>query len=100
MSTTLKPRTGNQFSIHAGEWEAVIAELGASLRVLRWQGTDIVVPFDPDALIPCCNGWILAPYPNRCTDTPTITCGNWKNFANHKSHSHGAHPICRGIPSM
>ena len=67
MSTTLKPRTGNQFSIHAGEWEAVIAELGASLRVLRWQGTDIVVPFDPDALIPCCNGWILAPYPNRVT---------------------------------
>ena len=67
MSTKLKPRTGNQFSIHSGDWDAVITELGASLRVLRWQGTDIVVPFDPNKLIPCCNGWILAPYPNRVT---------------------------------
>ena len=66
--TALKPFTGNQYTIHAGEWRAVVTELGASLRTLEWRGTDIVVPFDPDKPMPCCNGWILAPYPNRVTD--------------------------------
>ncbi|MBT1181120.1 aldose 1-epimerase family protein [Bifidobacterium sp. CP2] len=64
----LKPRTGNQYSIRKGDWSAVVTELGASLRELRWQGEDIIVPFDPNKVIPCCNGWVLAPYPNRVTD--------------------------------
>ena len=61
-------RTGNQYAISAGEWSAVVAELGASLRELKWRGEDIIVPFDPDKVIPCCNGWVLAPYPNRVTN--------------------------------
>lgn len=64
----LKPRTGNQYAISAGEWSAVVTELGASLRELKWRGEDIIVPFDPDKVIPCCNGWVLAPYPNRVTN--------------------------------
>ncbi|RDX23204.1 aldose epimerase, partial [Bifidobacterium breve] len=64
----LKPRTGNQYAISSGEWSAVVTELGASLRELKWRGEDIIVPFDPDKVIPCCNGWVLAPYPNRVTN--------------------------------
>ena len=64
----LKPRTGNQYAIASGEWSAVVTELGASLRELKWRGEDIIVPFDPDKVIPCCNGWVLAPYPNRVTN--------------------------------
>lgn len=63
-----KPITGNQYAIKAGEWSAVVTELGASLRELKWRGTDIIVPFDPNKVIPCCNGWVLAPYPNRVTN--------------------------------
>ncbi|MCI1832542.1 MAG: aldose 1-epimerase family protein [Bifidobacterium sp.] len=68
MSTPRKPRTGNQYAISAGQWRATVTELGASLRRLTWKGRDIVVPFDPDRLIPCSNGWILTPYPNRVKD--------------------------------
>ena len=64
----LKPRTGNQYAISSGEWSAVVTELGASLRELKWRGEDIIVPFDPDKVIPCCNGCVLAPYPNRVTN--------------------------------
>lgn len=28
----------------------------------------LIVPFDPNKVIPCCNGWVLAPYPNRVTN--------------------------------
>ena len=53
----LKPRTGNQYVISSG-----------SLRELKWRGEDLIVPFDPNKVIPCCNGWVLAPYPNRVTN--------------------------------
>ena len=66
-TSTQPPITGNQYSINSGAWQAVITELGATLRVLRWQGHDIIVPFDPNKPAPCCNGWILSPYPNRLT---------------------------------
>ena len=33
----LKPRTGNQYVISSGEWSAVVTELGASLRELKWR---------------------------------------------------------------
>lgn len=63
-----KPRSGKQCVIAAGDWRAVITEQGASLRTLQWKGKDLIVPFAPDKLVPCCNGWILTPYPNRVTD--------------------------------
>ena len=44
----LKPRTGNQYVISSGEWSAVVTELGASLRELKWRGEDLIVPFDPN----------------------------------------------------
>ena len=40
----LKPRTGNQYVISSGEWSAVVTELGASLRELKWRGEDLIVP--------------------------------------------------------
>lgn len=48
----LKPRTGNQYVISSGEWSAVVTELGASLRELKWRGEDLIVPFDPNKVIP------------------------------------------------
>ncbi|WP_190973548.1 aldose 1-epimerase family protein [Bifidobacterium callitrichos] len=66
MSTT--PRTGNQYSIHHGDYSAVICELGSKLRRFDWQGEEIFCPFGPDDLTPTCNGYILAPWPNRIKD--------------------------------
>ncbi|MBT1181134.1 aldose 1-epimerase family protein [Bifidobacterium sp. CP2] len=66
MSTT--PRTGNQYSIHYGDYSAVVCELGAKLRRFDWRGKEIFCPFGPDDLTPTCNGYILAPWPNRIKD--------------------------------
>lgn len=68
MTGVALPRTGQQFSIGFGDYTAVVTELGAILRVLRYRGKDLVVPFDPDGQVPCSNGNVLVPYPNRIED--------------------------------
>ncbi|WP_309103942.1 aldose 1-epimerase family protein [Microbacterium sp.] len=49
-------------------YEAVIASVGASLRSLRFEGRDLVVPFDADEVRPNYRGTTLAPWPNRIVD--------------------------------
>lgn len=61
-------RSGRQLSIAAHGYEAVIASVGASLRVLRYAGRDLVVPFDADEVRPGYRGTTLAPWPNRIVD--------------------------------
>lgn len=61
----LSPRTGKQFSISHGNYHAVITEFGATLRKLTYQDTDIIVPFDADSIVTCCQGQLLIPFPNR-----------------------------------
>lgn len=63
--TSTTPLTGEQYTIHHGDYEATICEQGAILRSLRWKGTDLIASFDPDKPVPCCNGYMLIPYPNR-----------------------------------
>ena len=49
--TSKTPRTGNQYSIHYGDYSAVICELGAKIRRFDYQGKEIFCPFgvnDPD----------------------------------------------------
>ena len=68
MTDTATPRSGRQLRITAGGYEAVIASVGASLRVLRHEGRDLVVPFDVDQVRPAYRGATLAPWPNRIVD--------------------------------
>ncbi len=62
------PLSGTQLTIDHGEYSATIASIGASLRTLRWQGRDLVVPFNADEVRPAYRGAILAPWPNRVVD--------------------------------
>ncbi|MDJ1114620.1 aldose 1-epimerase family protein [Microbacterium dauci] len=57
--------SGTQFTLRFDAYEAVIASVGASLRVLRHDGRDLVVPFDADEVRPDYRGATLAPWPNR-----------------------------------
>lgn len=66
MTTT--PRSGRQFTIFSDGYEATIASVGASLRALTFQGRDLVVPFEADAVRPAYRGATLAPWPNRVVD--------------------------------
>ena len=46
----------------------VIAEVGAALRVLQVDGTDLVQSYPDRATPPFCSGIVLAPWPNRIRD--------------------------------
>ncbi|MDR2378116.1 MAG: aldose 1-epimerase family protein [Bifidobacteriaceae bacterium] len=72
MSPTLspvpRPLSGEQFAIAAGPYRAAIASVGASLRRLRLDGRDLVVPYHADQVRPSYRGAVLAPWPNRVID--------------------------------
>ncbi len=57
--------TGEHYAIRADHFEAVVTELGATLRRLTASGNDLVMPFDADASPWGCQGQHLVPWPNR-----------------------------------
>lgn len=67
-----RPASGTQHLLRSGDYQAVVASVGASLRVLRHRGPagerDLVVPFDADEVRPAYRGVSLAPWPNRIVD--------------------------------
>ena len=65
---TVGPRSGRQLRLAGHGYEAVIASVGASLRMLTHEGRDLVVPFDADEVRPGYRGATLAPWPNRIVD--------------------------------
>lgn len=62
------PLSGTQHRLRAGDYEAVIASIGATLRSLTHRGRDLVVPFEADEVRPSHRGVTLAPWPNRVVD--------------------------------
>lgn len=62
------PRTGQQYHLVFGRYEATVTEQGAALRSLTLDGKDIIVPFDEDDIPNCCRGQLLIPFPNRIED--------------------------------
>lgn len=59
------PLTGDQYALSAGDYQAVITELGAGLRELRYGTEPVVSGYQPDELPPAGAGQLLAPWPNR-----------------------------------
>ncbi len=62
------PASGTQYEIEHGPYRAVVADVGATLRVLEHDGRALVVPFDADDVRPHYRGAVLTPWPNRVTD--------------------------------
>ena len=60
-SSAVIPASGTQYTITAGDYEATIASVGATLRSLTYRGRDLVVPFEPDIVRPFFRGATLAP---------------------------------------
>ncbi|MFC6325102.1 aldose 1-epimerase family protein [Microbacterium koreense] len=54
--------------MRAGDYEAVVASVGATLRVLTHAGRNLIVPFDADEVRPAYRGATLVPWPNRVID--------------------------------
>jgi aldose 1-epimerase len=59
------PITGTQYEIEAGDYRAIVTELGAGLRELTHSETPLVISYDADQLPPHSAGQLLAPWPNR-----------------------------------
>ncbi|WP_018143844.1 aldose 1-epimerase family protein [Alloscardovia criceti] len=68
MTRNLPSWAGNEYTIRAGEYTAVITEQGAALERFDWAGKEITVPRNPQEPIHACSGQILIPYPNRIED--------------------------------
>jgi aldose 1-epimerase len=64
----MRPASGQGYRISYGRYEADIASVGASLRSLRYDGVDLILPFDEDEIRPSLRGAVLAPWPNRTAD--------------------------------
>ncbi|MGP7961412.1 aldose 1-epimerase family protein [Sanguibacter sp. A247] len=62
------PASGTQHEITWGSYRAVVADVGATLRVLEHDGRPLVVPFDADRVRPYFRGANLTPWPNRVVD--------------------------------
>jgi aldose 1-epimerase len=59
------PLTGEQYEISDGPYRAAVTGLGAGLRTLSHDGTELVHGFEADELPPAGSGQLLAPWPNR-----------------------------------
>ncbi len=65
---TAPPPSGLQFLIGHGRHQAVVTEVGATLRSYTVDGADVVAGFPLDQLAPSSRGQVLAPWPNRLGD--------------------------------
>lgn len=64
----IPPPSGVQHHLTSGDQEAVIAEVGASLRCYRAGGIDAVRPYRQDQIAPVFAGQVMGPWPNRLAD--------------------------------
>ncbi len=62
------PASGEQHLIASGEQEAVVAEVGATLRSYACAGRDVCWGFAADEISGGGRGQVLAPWPNRLRD--------------------------------
>ena len=62
------PVSGTPIALRAGGYAADVATIGATLRALRHDGRDLVVPFAEDEVRPLYRGVTLVPWPNRVVD--------------------------------
>ena len=62
------PLSGTQHCLRAGDAQAVIAGVGASLRAFTHEGRPLVLGFEADEVRPGYRGATLAPWPNRVVD--------------------------------
>ncbi|WP_336630757.1 MULTISPECIES: aldose 1-epimerase family protein [unclassified Microbacterium] len=78
---TDRPLSGTAHTIRSGAYVAEIASVGATLRTLRHDGRDLVVPFSADEVRPGYRGALLAPWPNRIVDGRYVFDGEEQQVA-------------------
>lgn len=62
------PASGRQILLAAGGWRAVVTEVGASLRTLSYDGSDVLDGYGLHEAALDARGQALVPWPNRLAD--------------------------------
>ncbi len=82
--------TGEQYPISSGEHQAVITEVGATLRTYRVAGRDVVRGFGAEEVISGGRGQQLLPWPNRIRDGRYPFAGKTQQLALSEPARHNA----------
>jgi aldose 1-epimerase len=64
----MRQASGNQWTIAAGEHEAVVVEIGGGIRTYTVDGVPVVDGYREEEVCPAYAGAVLAPWPNRIRD--------------------------------
>src|SRR5262249_5150439 len=93
------PPSGEQFEITHGSQQAVITEVGATLRAYRADGVEILDGFGAEELATGGRGRVLAPWPNRLGDGRYTFDGTEVRVAlNEPERSNAIHGLVRWLP--
>jgi aldose 1-epimerase len=91
--------TGRQYEIRAGEYTAVVTELGATLRSLRLDDRELVMEFPEDGSPVGGSGELLIPWPNRIRDGKYTFQGVERELEITEAVHHNAiHGLTRRLP--
>jgi aldose 1-epimerase len=67
MSTPVPP-AGRQLELRAGDYRAIVVEVGAGLRTLEFEGRAVLDGYRAEEVCEGARGQLLAPWPNRVND--------------------------------
>jgi aldose 1-epimerase len=93
------PPSGEQHTIQHGSQEAVVTEVGATLRSLTVDDVDVVDGFPLEEMSSAGRGQILAPWPNRLEDGRYVRYGFEATAAlDEPSTGNAIHGLVRWLP--
>jgi aldose 1-epimerase len=91
--------TGEQHQIRAGQYTAVVTEVGAGLRSLRLENRELVMEFPEDQTPPGASGQLLMPWPNRIRDGKYTFDGVARELEiTEPAHHNAIHGLTRRLP--
>jgi aldose 1-epimerase len=93
------PPSGTQSTIRSGPQEAIVTEVGASLRSYTVDGADVMDGFALDEMSSAGRGQILAPWPNRLEDGSYERYGKDAHAAlDEPANANAIHGLVRWLP--
>jgi aldose 1-epimerase len=88
--------SGEQYEITGGGYRAVVTECGAGLRLLEYDGQQLVAGYGLDVMAPSGSGQLLLPWPNRIEDGRYTFDGTEQQLAlSEPSRSNASHGLTR-----
>src|SRR6185295_9140836 len=96
---TIRPASGDQWTIESGDHRAVVVEVGGGLRSYSYGDWPVLDGYAEDEVAPGAAGQILAPWPNRIRDGKYAFAGQAYALAlSEPDRLNAAHGLVRWVP--